>query len=777
MRVQVPRDIVGGSLLGAHNWVKSTITRTNPGGSTTDYKLQQTDGTPISLSDLTSRPFEEVLVISGNTRKNPHHNTTTNYPVAQPDWNYPSYTSNNRIGNNIAKLLAKDVDPSMLSRLAAQNGMFSALNTVTKLLYSQDTDTLMSHGSDPRIVALLQTYANSQRKLGHPILQNPTRAFMGPDFNQAYRGVVSPEEAVKAFASQQFGIQSSDITNSDSMQLMDRARIIRLYDLNNFENLDNFVDDVLTPFLAISQSNANLLKALRSIDYIEDTKKALGRYTGDYENTPQWRKLIALLPMKAADFYEGREYALVAHPAFTRESLATAAMDAGLIKHIFDIVKKHPANADEAKSPNAALESGGFWVRIRRAGNNVFLKPPEDKILWDMVIAQQNLLDDTLPEDHIRFLRQLYLSETRDQDIAAHISKEPNEKKVLYLRDFAGFRPTPPPFWPKPVVLAMMDTLRNHIWSIIDETKGPKYSTAFMHLGGAFARQLDPKTTIKLENAGQKRVVKITSIQKLVTQLENTLATAAAATYGRTRDDGNYAENNWEGLTNDIDTAIGRAESIPLSGATKQAIEYIIVAASENDDFFKRQFTPEVHREMMAILYVMINSASRNRDYDNLSTNTLNLLSLFVEVEEIARSRYNYTMTENDRAFVLFLMEEVFGIIYSRRPGGEESGDPGMSDKQMADIIMGQQDPASRSSMDRFQIENRVAFERQLSDIEDEIIMQLKDDSEDDPTTADVEAWAKNYRNSQNWPNWAIARIDQAQNRVLEEISKRGYDA
>ena len=69
MRVQVPRDIAGGSLLGAHNWVKSTITRTNPGESTNDYKLQQIDGTPISLSDLSlcsavSHPtdFRENLV-------------------------------------------------------------------------------------------------------------------------------------------------------------------------------------------------------------------------------------------------------------------------------------------------------------------------------------------------------------------------------------------------------------------------------------------------------------------------------------------------------------------------------------------------------------------------------------------------------------------------------------------------------------------------------------------------------------------------------------------
>jgi hypothetical protein len=768
MRVQVPRDIVGGSLLGAHNWVKSTITRTNPGGSTTDYKLQQTDGTPMSLSDLTSRTFDEVLVISGNTRKNPHHNTTTNYPVAQPDWNYPSYTSNNRIGNNITKLLAKDIDPAMLSRLAAQNGMFSALNTVTKLLYSQDTDTLGSHGSDPRVVALLQTYANSQRKLGHPILRNPTRAFMGPDFNQGYRGVVSPEEAVKAFAAEQFDIHSPDITNSESMQLMDRARIIKLYDLNNTQNINNFVDDVLTTFLVVSRPNANLLKALRHIDYVEDTKKALGRHKGDYDDTPQWKKLIALLPMKAVDFYEGRDYALVAHSMFARESLATAAMDKELIKHIFDIVENHPENAGEAESPARITTTLGTNRYIEITDREFTLRSPEDRIVWDMMVAQQGILADTPPEEHIEFLRQLYHGENRDQDIAAHVSRVPTDKKISYLRDLAGFRPTPPPFWPKPVVLAMMDTLRNHIWSILDETEGPAYSDAFMNLGSLGGLRLDLDEELELKVDGKERTLSISSLKEIAEGIDLYEPKKLIEIFGREKDGKKWEknENLAEKLPEDINDLDAEEDQM-------KAIEYIVIAGSGNNNFFKREMNDDIANEMKAVLYSMLYTSERNTTYQDMAGYTLNLLSLFVEVEEIARSQYNYTMTENDRAFVLFLMEEVFGIIHQRRQRSGDDGDdgpPALNNDQIANVLMGMQDPGSQISMDSAQMANRVAFEHQITEIEEMMLEQYRDYDEEELTLADIKTWANIYRNSQNWPNWAMERITQAEHEIASKV-------
>ena len=48
MRVKVPRDLAGGSLLKAHQWVKSSVAKSNPHSSTSDYKIQSVDGTPLT---------------------------------------------------------------------------------------------------------------------------------------------------------------------------------------------------------------------------------------------------------------------------------------------------------------------------------------------------------------------------------------------------------------------------------------------------------------------------------------------------------------------------------------------------------------------------------------------------------------------------------------------------------------------------------------------------------------------------------------------------------
>ena len=154
MRVKVPSNIAGGSLMGAHRFVKSALARTNPGGSTSNYKLQATDGTPITLSDLTTQQYDEILVISG-ARNNP-----STYPVVDPDFDYPSYTSRNIVGNDLAKLLPKDIDGGMLERLSAEVGTFSALNTIARLMYTNEVESATS----PDVAAVLQRYANASRQ-------------------------------------------------------------------------------------------------------------------------------------------------------------------------------------------------------------------------------------------------------------------------------------------------------------------------------------------------------------------------------------------------------------------------------------------------------------------------------------------------------------------------------------------------------------------------------------------------------------------------------------
>jgi len=748
MRVKVPRDLAGGSLLNAHRWVKSTIARQNPGGSTSDYKIQETNGTPISLSDLTSRNFDEVLVISG-TRSNPPEPGaladraaergfidagTSNYPVSSPDWRYPSYSDNNRIGNNIAKLLPKDIDASMLNRLAAQNGMFSALNTTTKLLYT-DEGNFGDSATDPKIAALLQTYANAQQKLQHPILSNPARTFFGPDMNDGYRGVLSPDEAVKVWAADKFKLDSTRLGPVQSTQLMDRARIIRMYDLDNSENLNNFIDHVLTPYLVTSIANANLLKAMRHGDYHQATKEALGRFKGDMEDTPQWKKLLAMLPMHAKDFYDGKDYALIAHPIFQRRSLAIQAMDDKLIKRIMKIVKDHPDNAKKALSPGEirpGYRSAGVKGLIER------LMVPEGRVINDLLIAQQKILTTTDPSKHLELLRELYLGDSRDESIANSVREMVIGEKVSYQRDVAGFRPTPPPYWPKPVVLAVMDALKENIHAFIEQTD--RFGVAFRQLASIphMPVNRDQRITFTLGNQqASMSLDSLINLRNILHPLPSSILMASGGAQGvdnpTTGRLGAAVVVEEPGRREMEFRSIGMSprQQSPLFGGGVSGderirlwndVRFIIASFTKNRNYFRDGLMQKDAAEIQTLFEHMIHKYSRT-EFNELADETLNLLSIFMEVEETARHKYNYAMTENDRAFVLYLLNRLFDTIQVQPEWGDGSGDGGpggRSDDEIVDILMHMQGPDQAVSND--QMNRRLQFNRRVTAISNRLI-------------------------------------------------------
>ena len=618
MRVKVPRDLAGGSLLKAHQWVKSSVAKSNPHSSTSDYKIQSVDGTPLTLSDLTSRTYDEVLVLTG-ARSNP-------YPVPQENWGYPSYKSNKRLGNKVTKLLAKDLDPSMVERLAAQNGMFSALNTVTKLLYTTENKEL---GTDPKIAALLQTYANAMA-----VKKNPGRPFFATGINDTFRGVVSPQEAVRGFISEEFGIPSElgkfdPRGNEATSYIIEKAKIVNMYDLDNPDNMNEFVDDVLTPFLAVSMSNAGLLKAMQHQDYIEVTNKQLEKS----KDGPKWQKLISMVPTRAEEFYDGMDYGLVAHPLFLRNSLGLAVMNEKLIKHIAKIVEKYPQNAKDAQNSRTIKKRRSIWATITDSFQ------PENDLMWGMVKSQSDIMrDGTTPEETMGALKEIFDRKTRDTDIAKYAQSMKSEFLVSYQKDIAGFRPTAPPYWPKPVVLALMDTLRNHIHQLIDD-RSLDISKALMPLSimgagilpSAF-RTLEQKH-MRLTNSEALRQEKV----RILTESGRNSRIKA-----QWRDKSNKFKNKDVSLT------------------------------AKWSDTDIREATDEIGQ---------ILNEERTWGDTELPQRTIHLLSVFMEIEETTRSKYNYTMSENDRAFALYMLDSVVSQLRNKTEGatGEEVRSGGSS--------------------------------------------------------------------------------------------------
>ena len=172
MRVTVPTSLAGGSLLAAHKWVKSQMARTNPGGSA-DYTLRSIDGASLSLSDLTrsnpSQTIEVDIVMAGmgGVRSNP-----SGIPIPTDFTSSPSFA---RGGNFTSTLLPQNLDPQLVERMVAQEGLFGAMQTLTILLSERSPMESMSpttagllyaHSAIPRSNPSVKTHSwqMSQRK-------------------------------------------------------------------------------------------------------------------------------------------------------------------------------------------------------------------------------------------------------------------------------------------------------------------------------------------------------------------------------------------------------------------------------------------------------------------------------------------------------------------------------------------------------------------------------------------------------------------------------------
>ena len=709
MRVKVPRDLAGGSLLKAHQWVKSSVAKSNPHSSTSDYKIQSVDGTPLTLSDLTSRTYDEVLVLTG-ARSNP-------YPVPQENWGYPSYKSNKRLGNKVTKLLAKDLDPSMVERLAAQNGMFSALNTVTKLLYTTENE---ESGTDPKIAALLQTYANAMA-----VKKNPGRPFFATSINDRFRGVVSPQEATRGFISEQFGIPSElgkfDPTdNRAASYIIEKSRIVNMYDLDNRDNMREFVDDVLTPFLVVSMSNAGLLKAMQHQDYIEVTNKQLEKS----KDGPKWQKLISMVPTRAEEFYDGMDYGLIAHPLFLRSSLGLAVMNENLIMHIAKIVEKYPQNAKDAENSRTINKRQTIWDTFKDSFQ------PETNLLWEMVKSQSDIMrDGTTPEETMEALQKIFDRETRDIDIVKYTQSMDPTFLVSYQKDIAGFRPTAPPYWPKPVVLALMDTLRNHIHQLLDGAS-LDVSAAFMPMSIQGQGEL-PAEYKALE--GIHKVLTSDEVPKGRKQeiLKDTNKPSTSELYTQWRK--NSARFRYKG-DKDKQTNWNPME--------------VKVATDEIGQILAEQRMSTVSTKV--------------------PKRTIHMLSVFMEIEETTRSKYNYTMSENDRAFALYMLDAV--VTYMRKTTKGSTGEvtPSAGDaenRQLLKILEGYRDEGGNDDQ---QLRNRMKFEAMIDGIviaANEEILAAPDDQKD-KTTEDFKNQILQLQKIKGLPYWAIERITAATGEV-----------
>ena len=132
---------------GVHNWIKSKVALSNPGGSP-DYKLSDMQGRRITLSDVARNPGKE-------------HDRGRNHPrskkcpagsmAAVPGLEF-GYPVTVRSGNDLTELLPDEIDPRMAQRVVAEQGLRRGLHTLNRMLISKYDSRITS----PTTAALLQ---------------------------------------------------------------------------------------------------------------------------------------------------------------------------------------------------------------------------------------------------------------------------------------------------------------------------------------------------------------------------------------------------------------------------------------------------------------------------------------------------------------------------------------------------------------------------------------------------------------------------------------------
>lgn len=638
LRVSVPKDMRGSSLLKAHQWAKSNLARSNPAGGAQDYTIQSTDGTPLTLSDLTNDNYEEVLLI-GSTKNNPsssrHLPKTTNYPATYPDYNYPSYTRRpTRVGNRLPELLAEDIEPAMVERLVAQRGYFGGLNLIVKL---QNTATRAEDYTSPKFAALLQNMANAENR----VKSNPGKALY-TSLNNTNGGTISPGEATRAFfntlgLSTTVGIQSST-------EIKNWARETRKYGLDDTVVFKNFMNEVLEPFLVVRSANVGLLRAIRLPENSEYLLKKINKKGNKYamfEDTPIYKKLMTYLPIKAEDFYEGIDYAIVAHPYFAYSELAEVMTDKKLLDKILAILEAAPQSFMKEGTARSGLS-----VKSNLRTSLSRLLKIGDQYLYDaMQQGQLKVLQESKGDNNqdleIDALREMFSTDIANPD--NFIKQLPaKSNKIMLVNGLAGFPTTPPPYWPRPIAYSVMDVIAENLQKILlsVEDGGMKeaLSTSLAHTLG-----IAPRAGLDMSEASDGIKIEYTDNDGNKKPLDtDKFSLFHAYHFIGNGDVDNLIKTTTPSNIDKFDSKVKRTNHPnPDKDTNHRVYAKIIFSLGEAEltRQYRKTFGPAEDTELKVI-----------------TEKVMPLMSLFAGVEEYSQNKYKYTVNEGERVLILELL-------------------------------------------------------------------------------------------------------------------------
>jgi len=455
----VPKHLRGATLGKAHQWVRSMT-------DTREYALENPSGQRVSLGDLTNGSVSTVRIV-GEIKKNPAtpncgcgQNPCITYGTMQNPAHPAAFTGRTFGMNrhvNLTHILPEEVKPALVSSMVREQGLFGAVQSLSILMARPLKEfTPVSPMAEEILRARFYDFDDSGIALRNPAPIGLGRSYGGRLLGQE---IAMQDAALKKFVGEAIdNIDKIDVTVAE---------------------MNNFVNNCLTPFLLAAEANRRAISYIRQ--YILPAAKDYKIRGKNLQR--EFEYMVKHMATDPADFYYGKEFAIVAHPAFLFPQFGpmvlptpTNKRDKRTIRMINDLF---------ANAGNPPRFEGGTFVRrdtntkdeeqsVQFLGDYLLGGAKVgDPLDWDYVNKRMKKGDigsiiravalttdknsDPLASDEGAFIEAYKTLTTKTRkDIADKVAA--NRPAPLFIMDLNGMRPRPVD-WPDALVLSAMEIL------------------------------------------------------------------------------------------------------------------------------------------------------------------------------------------------------------------------------------------------------------------------------------------------------------------------------
>lgn len=428
--------------MGVHNWIKSQVARSNPGGSP-DYTIMDMNGNQLTLSDVARNPNTEIMVnVIDGIKSNPQGYLA---PVPGLEMEYPQLP---RSGNDVMMLMPDDLDPTLVQRIVAEQGLNRGLHTLNRLLLMQSPGEAVS----PQTAAILQM--GDKLRMSRAVRSNPSDR---TPFTQRTPYYYSPEAALGEYMKDYAGAQGVVVDDRYTRVLAADARLASKYGLNEAK-IEVFARNVLAEYLFAASANRGLLRTIvRNNPDLREERELMQR-------------LLAIFPQQPKAFYQGSVNVFVANPLFIYPGYADTLLTNRQINTILDFARDYPHNMRGRRLPRAMSSivynirgRNSYWSRLLNAtlGRRYLFGSRTDRL------DSATDLDDQIDAEGLRRVTRRFSAdpEARRQEYFRLFS---NDRPIAYFSNLGGMYPTVPSKWPPALVYAIMDGFLEKLGEIVN---------------------------------------------------------------------------------------------------------------------------------------------------------------------------------------------------------------------------------------------------------------------------------------------------------------------